>query len=165
MTLNAPLTDSQFNMWRAVFAYAHLDHKVDDEEIAFMARALEILPLNSEQKEQLERDIHVPRNIENLFEKITDQNDRADFFHYARMISWCDGDYSKQEQEITEKLRAIHADTLDWDKMVGEVQLQLEDEEGPTLEDQYAELSERGRKGIMESIADHYQTMHKKKRV
>ena len=46
--MSKTITESQFYMWRTLFAISHADNVVSDEEIRFMTEALEDLPFNAE---------------------------------------------------------------------------------------------------------------------
>lgn len=95
------LSESRFNMWRAVFALAHIDGRVVPEEFEFMGRYLNTVPLSEKQRQTLMRDMEKPGGDVGAFlEKVTEPGDQADFFQFARMICWCDGDYDAQEEAI-----------------------------------------------------------------
>jgi len=120
------ITESQFYMWRTLFAISHVDNIVTDEEMRFMIEALEDLPFSLEQKKILSDDIVNPQDIIEMFEKISNNRDQAEFFKFARELVWIDGDYGKEEQEIMLKLKRLHVESVDVDDLVGNVGLQLE---------------------------------------
>ena len=49
------ITDSQFYMWRTLFAIVHVDDMVTEEEVHFMAEALEDIPFTPDQIAMLRR--------------------------------------------------------------------------------------------------------------
>lgn len=129
MEAKGSVTESQFYMWRALFAMAHADDIVTDEEIRFMMEALEDIPFTPEQKNILKDDISVPQDIEVMFQKISDAKDQAMFFNFARDLVWIDGDYGEAEQEIMLKLKRLHIQNVDVDSLIGNVGLQLESDD------------------------------------
>lgn len=126
--MTSGVSESKFNMWRAIFALAHADHVVTHEERRFMHRALATEGFSETQKRILEEDMETPQNITEMFMKIREQADRSRFFYFARMLLWCDGDFAAQEQAILTRLQGIHNRTLDFGR-IGEVDLKLEDDE------------------------------------
>lgn len=100
-------------MWRAVFAMAHADHKVTDEEKAFMEGYLENVPFSDGQKSVLNLDMVEAQDVAAMFAEIINPEDRGQFFQFARELAWCDGDYNEQEQHIKDKLKALQMDDLD----------------------------------------------------
>lgn len=99
------VSESKFNMWRAVFAMAHADGIVTGEEEELLREFLSNTGFSDEQKNVLERDIMIPQQAGDFFHEITEQSDRDRFFYYARLISWCDGDFGKQEKQILDNLK------------------------------------------------------------
>lgn len=125
------ISDSQFYMWRTIFAVAHADDVVTNGEIRFMVEALEDVPFTEEQRRILTNDIAEPQDIEAMFEKISEPRDQAEFFGYARKLVWADGDFGKAERDILLKLKAIHVKNVDVDDLIGGVKMELEDDERP----------------------------------
>lgn len=123
------ITESQFHMWRTLFAIAHADGVVTNEEIRFMVEAMEDVPFSAEQKKTLNDDIKIAQNPEEMFGRIADVRDQARFFQYARDIVHVDGDYGKAEQELLLKLKRIHLQRADVDQLVGNVTLELTEPE------------------------------------
>ena len=120
------LTDSQFYMWRALFALVHADDVVTAEEVRFMAEILEDIPFNDDQRAILNKDITEAQDITAMFASITDPKDQAEFFEFARELVWVDGDYGAEEQEIMLKLKEIHVKNINIDDLVGSIDLELE---------------------------------------
>lgn len=114
-------------MWRTLFAVAHADHVVTDEEVRFMATALADIQFSDEQRDQLHEDAKNPQDIERMFRKITEQKDQAAFFKFAHELVHIDGDYGAEEQEIMLRLKELHVKTTDVDSLIGSVTLSLDD--------------------------------------
>ncbi len=127
--MSKTITESQFYMWRTLFAISHADNVVSDEEIRFMTEALEDLPFNEEQKEVLRDDIVNQQDIVEMFGKISNNRDQAAFFKFARELVWIDGDYGKEEQEVMLKLKRLHIENVDVDDLIGNMGLQLESDD------------------------------------
>jgi len=113
MTLNQSentggLPESRFFMWRAIFAMAHADHVVTDDERAFMENYLNNVPFSPVQKDILREDMAAPQNAGEMFSLITEPEDRGTFFQFARELVWCDGDLAAQEEVIKECLQSGH---------------------------------------------------------
>jgi hypothetical protein len=129
------LNESQFYMWRTLFALVHADHVVTREEQTFMESALDQLTLTDYQRSILVSDTMESSDIAEMFKRITEQNDRVEFFRHARILVWCDGDFDKQEQEILAQLTRTHASDVDFDKLVSEVSLSFDEgEKGLVIE-------------------------------
>ncbi|PCI56146.1 MAG: hypothetical protein COB36_05025 [Alphaproteobacteria bacterium] len=128
------VSDSRFYMWRTLFSVAHADNVVTDEEIAFMAHILEDIDFSDEQTTILKDDITHPKNVEDMFRGMTDQNDRKEFFSFARDLVWVDGDFGTQEQNVMVKLLQSHFEDIDFDELVGSVALEFE-EDMPRVDD------------------------------
>lgn len=123
------VTESQFYMWRTLFAVAHADNIVTDEEVRFMAEALEDVPFSDEQRAVLNEDVKHPQDIEAMFRGVSDVHDQAVFFKFARELVHIDGDYGKEEQEVMLKLEELHLQHANLDDLVGSVKLELEGDE------------------------------------
>ena len=126
------INDSQFHMWRAIFAVAHADGVVSDEEVRFMAETLEMLPFSEEQREILSKDTRDVQDVEEMFAGITDVADQAEFFKISHKLVHVDGDYGPEEQAMMLKLKGLHVREVNLDELVGRVDLQLEDDKPST---------------------------------
>jgi uncharacterized membrane protein YebE (DUF533 family) len=150
------LTDSQFYMWRTLFALSHADGVVSNEEVRFMVEALEDIPFSDEQKTLLRDDIKSPRDPLEMFAKVTDMRDQAKFFQFARDIVHVDGDYGKAEQDLLLKLQKLHIKTADVDKLVGKMDLELESEGAapskPTVKKKKSDILSSFRKKFLEDF-------------
>ena len=122
------LTESQFYMWRTLFAIAHADDVVTDEEVRFMAEAMEDVPFSDEQRALLNDDVKHAQDIEVMFAGVTDVHDQAAFFKFAHELVHIDGDYGMEEQAIMLKLKETHLQNANLDDLVGNVSLELEGE-------------------------------------
>lgn len=101
---NQALSQSRFYMWRAVFAIAHTDGRVTADEIAFAKNYLQNVTFSTEQKDVLLNDLAEPQDVKSLLEQVTDIADQADFFQFATMLGWSDGDASASEQKLIDRL-------------------------------------------------------------
>ena len=122
------LTESQFYMWRTLFALVHADNVIAPEEVRFMAEAFEDVPFTKDQRHILTGDIVTPRNVDEMFEKITDAEDRNQFFKHALELVHIDGEYTDPEKAIILRLQKKNSMNVDFDKLVAEVKLELEDD-------------------------------------
>ena len=109
------MNDSRFNMWRAVFAMAHVDGKVSAEEIAFAESYIAQAGFSDAQKEVLKADLHAPQKVGEMLAGVSEPSDQAEFFQFSQMLAWADGDYSVQEKAILERLSADQTDKVDAD--------------------------------------------------
>lgn len=109
------ITESRFYMWRAIFAMAHADGVVTDEETEFMKEYLNSLNFSDTQRNILKEDMAAPQSVPDMFSKITAQSDRSQFFYFARLLAWSDGDFDAQERAILDKLKVSHVAGLDMD--------------------------------------------------
>lgn len=100
------LSESRFFMWRAVFALAHADGQVTDEEKAFVENYLHYVPLSDAQKDRIRKDISEPQSVNAMLIGVSQQEDMADFFQFAQMLVRSDGSYDEQERAIVERLTA-----------------------------------------------------------
>ena len=106
MDNNQQLSESRFYMWRAVFAMAHVDGKVTQEELDFAEQYLERAPFTQEHREILKDDLAQPQNVGEMLMHVSDLSDQADFFQFSHMLAWADSDYSAREQGIMDRLNA-----------------------------------------------------------
>jgi len=121
------ITESRFNMWRCIFAVAHVDDDVSTAERILMHRIISDHPFSPEQKKTLLSDIEVRQDIIALFAQISDPSDRSLFFKKARDLVWADGDYGAQEQHIILELQRAHVLSSDFDAIAYEDSIELED--------------------------------------
>ena len=115
------ISESRFYMWRAVFAMAHADHVVKDEERDFMENYLANVAFSEQQKDILRTDMEEAQDVYEMFSQITAPEDQGQFFEFARELVWCDGDLDAQEEAIKEKLNADQMDKLGVARMENEL--------------------------------------------
>ena len=104
------LHEDRFYMWRAVVAMMHADGVVTPHELSFINSHIDDLPLSEDQNKILHDDIQTAQDPYEMFAHINNVNDKRDFFALARALSWCDGDFDKQERLIIETLEKSHMD-------------------------------------------------------
>lgn len=139
------ITASRFYMWRAIFALAHVDNVVTREERSFMNDVLGKVEFSADQRRTLEADMELGQNVADMFARVTDPEDRNKFFYFARMLVWSDGDFGAQEQKIMQTLQKAQLKTVDVDRAVQMVDLQIDDSEKYRLRQDYKEaMPERG---------------------
>jgi len=97
-------------MWRSLFAVAHADNFLALEEQGMLSSYLDTVPFSPAQLSVLREDMATPQNIEQMFGKITKQEDRDAFFELARKLVWCDGDLEVREQALLQRLEALKND-------------------------------------------------------
>lgn len=131
MSREAGVTDSQFHMWRTLFALAHVDRYVSNDELRFMAEVLEDIPFSEEQKNILAQDIKTPQDVFEMYCKIENDTDRVEFFRFAHDMVWADGDFGPEEQKIMLKLQQEQVRRTDVGDLVGKIDLALEGEYDP----------------------------------
>ncbi len=105
---NQTVSDSRFYMWRAVIAMVHADGVVTPHETAFIQDSIKDLGLSQKQIEILSDDLQTPQDSYIMFSKITDPEDKEDYFSLARAIGWSDGNFDKQEKLILKNLEKVH---------------------------------------------------------
>ena len=142
--MTGSVNESQFYMWRTLFAVAHADNVVTDEEIKFMAEILEEVQFTEEQTNILKDDIVNAKNISAMFAGITNPKDRIQFFEFARDLVWVDGDFASEEQSAMIDLYKQHMSDTTVDELVGKVSLELEDEQVSEDWQQHPEGKETG---------------------
>ncbi len=126
------VSQSRFFMWRTLFAVAHADNIVTDEEITFMASVLEDVAFTDGQNAILKDDLVNPKNVEEMFKSITNKEDRIEFFDFARDLVWVDGDFGSEEQGVMIRLLESHVKETNVDDLVGNVSLEFEQEPAQT---------------------------------
>lgn len=145
--MNSNLTESKFHIWRTLFAVAHADNIVTDEEVKFMVHVMDEIEFSPEQSEILKDDLHNAKNAEAMFMKITDQGDREQFFELARDLVWVDGEFDEQEKTVMVNLHKIHIKDTNVDTLIGNVKLELEEDQGTVLP---TETSDSKKGGFLE---------------
>jgi hypothetical protein len=140
-------------MWRTLFALAHVDRYVSNDELRFMAEALEDVPFSEEQKNVLTQDIKEPQDVFEMYKLIRDDTDRIEFFRFAHDMVWIDGDFGPEEQKIMLKLQEEQVRRTDVSDLVGKVNLKLEGEYDP---DENRRPKKRDAKKIIHSFRERF---------
>jgi len=98
---------SEFNMWRAVFAFSLVDRMLTVEEQALLAHYLNSVSFSPEQKNILRSDFATPQDVEKLYNRITDKKDKQRFCELARTLAWSKGDLDLQEKIILRRVSCL----------------------------------------------------------
>ncbi len=126
--MSTVINESQFYMWRTLFAIVHVDNVVANQEVTFMAEVLEDIPFSVDQIDVLRGDIVTAQDPAAMFALVTDPLDKARFFAFARELVWVDGRYVAEEQEKMIELEKAHLRDVDIDDLIGKVELEFEDD-------------------------------------
>lgn len=98
------MSDSRFHMWRAVFAMAHVDGNVTQEEVDFARNYLDRAMFSDAQKVVLSGDLIERQSVGEMLAFVSDPADQSDFFQFSQMLAWADGDYSAQEKVLVDRV-------------------------------------------------------------
>jgi hypothetical protein len=99
------LPESRFYLWRAVVAMAHVDSFLAPDEQGKLYNIFQEKPFSDDQLRTIREDVASPQNVEEMFSKISVEQDRVDFFIFSRALMWCDNDLDQQEIEIYNYLK------------------------------------------------------------
>lgn len=99
----AGISESEFNMWRAVFAFTYADNVLSLEEQELLGSYLSKVPFSAEQRNILKDDLREPKDCVKYYRKITNKEDKERFCVLARAIVWCEGNMADQEKAILKK--------------------------------------------------------------
>ena len=94
------LSDSEFNMWRAVFAFATVDGILTLEEQQLLQSYRHKVAFSMQQLETLRQDMSKQQDVMTLYQKISHPDHKKRFCILARALSWCKGDMDKQEKAL-----------------------------------------------------------------
>lgn len=103
----AGISDSEFNMWRAVFAFAYADNALSLEEQDLLSLYLKNVNFSYSQREILKSDLLVPKDVVALYRMIARPKDKERFCVLARAIVWCEGNMGEQEREILRRVSCL----------------------------------------------------------
>ena len=124
------ISDSQFNMWRAVIAIAHADGTVQPEEKAFLDKTLAKLDavynLSDAQRKTLTDEMQAPQSIATLLPLITEPENRSMLVHFGEILAWADNEISVDEEAILKKLHAGQMDSVEMNRLRADVRRQSE---------------------------------------
>ena len=98
------ITESEFYMWRAIYAFSLVDNVLSLEEQKLLKSYSNSVPFSQTQINILRNDFKKPQNVETLYYKITNPKDKERFCILARAIAWCEGNVDKQEEAILKKI-------------------------------------------------------------
>ena len=101
------LTDSEFYMWRALFAFAFMDDVMSAQEKALLRAYQSQAVFSADQLAVMRDDFRTPKDPSALFAKISNAQDRVRFCALARALMWCDGDPARQEVEILRRVGCL----------------------------------------------------------
>ncbi len=101
------VSQDEFSMWRAVFAFALADGKLTIEEQKILSHHIDSVDFSKEQLETLRADMNVKNDVEDLFSKIISPENKKKFCALARSLVWCDGDIAIQEKHILQHVKCF----------------------------------------------------------
>jgi len=104
---SAGVSESEFNTWRAVFAFTLVDHVLSLEEQKLLKSYKAQVPFSRSQLEILNADFEKPQDVEAFYRKITKAEDKKRFCVLARAVVWTDGDMDAQEIEILKRVSCL----------------------------------------------------------
>lgn len=102
------VSDDEFLMWRAVFAFALVDGTLSLEEQDILAGHLKNVPFSEEQLKTLREDMRSPQDVEVLCTAIQHPDNKTRFCELARTLVWSDGNIRQQEKEILKRVSCIN---------------------------------------------------------
>jgi hypothetical protein len=144
MAPSVKISDSEFAMWRAVFAFSLVDNMLSMEEQGLLRSYLNSVPFSPAQLEIIKADFMRPQNVEAMYKKITEPAHKKRFCVLARALVWCEGDMDLQEAEILRRVACI--------KGVDEAILR-ESRDHPNLENFHQKYAKAGLVGLMKTNA------------
>jgi hypothetical protein len=138
------ITESEFNMWRAVFAFTFVDSSLSLEEQELLAAYMKKVPFTPEQIDILKEDMENPdeRDVVQLYKRITRKQDKERFCVLCRAIVWSEGDMDAQERKILKKVSCLKDD-------VDEILSSTRDD--ARLNDYYQYYAKSGMLGLMKA--------------
>lgn len=127
-----PVTESFFNMWRAIIVMAHADGVIHPKEKEFfdkvfanMARAYALTP---QQAQTLDDDLKTAQNIDALLPQITDPEFRSLLLYFSQVVAWIDGNLSPDESELLRKLHAAFGKAQDTGEVMAKIRQDIADQ-------------------------------------
>ena len=150
-SVNPPgVSDSEFNMWRAVFAFALVDNNLSLEEQDVLRSYIVSTDFSPTQRETLKNDFLRPQNVETMYQKITEKEHKQRFCILARALVWSDGDMNKQEAEILRRVACMRG--------YPEEEHLRSSRGHPDVQDFYRHYAKAGAIGLMRRAAPGFQT-------
>jgi hypothetical protein len=108
------VSDDEFAMWRAVFAFAMVDGNLSLEKQKILSHHTRDVTFSKEHIVRLREDMKAPQDIEAIYCEIKIKAHQNQFCALARTLVWCDGDIGLQEKEILQHIGCIKSfDALD----------------------------------------------------
>lgn len=101
------VSNSEFNMWRAVFAFALVDNVLSIEEQDLLHSYLATVPFSPVELKTLRDDFNKKQDVEAMYKRITEQADKSRFCVFARALVWSDGDMDQQEASILKRVACM----------------------------------------------------------
>ena len=110
------MPESEFYMWRAIFAFAMADGELSADELDLLHEYKEYVHFSAHQLQILHDDFLYPQNVEYLYKQITQPEDKHRFCIMARALAWSEGDLDQQEERILKHVSCLgtkeHSDTF-----------------------------------------------------
>lgn len=103
------MNESEFYMWRSVFAFAMADHTMPPAELDLLNEYRAEAKFSPEQLVRLRDDFLYPHNPEEFYNSITDDRHKKRFCAMARALAWADGDLSKQDETILKRMTCLNS--------------------------------------------------------
>ena len=101
--------DSKYHMMRGMIALAWADGVLDPGEVVVLERFIENnRHLTPAQRVELKASIATPLSIKDVWDSITDMQDRARLIDVAGAIFHADGDYSASEKKVYDEMMDLH---------------------------------------------------------
>ena len=101
------VSESEFYMWRAIFAFAFVDTSLSLEEQELLHSYLAKARLSPEQKKVLSEDLLDPKDVVEMYHHITETQHKERFCVLSRALAWCEGDMDAQEARILSKVSCL----------------------------------------------------------
>ena len=140
MPSQSGISESDFYMWRAVFAFTYVDNVLSLEEQELLQTYLARVPFSKDQLNTLKQDLREPKDVVGLYKKITRAEDKERFCILARAIVWCEGDMLEQERAILKKVSCFDEEE--------EEELLHSTRRHPHLHDYYQQYAKAGMMGL-----------------
>ncbi|HEY8191756.1 MAG TPA: hypothetical protein VIG74_04970, partial [Alphaproteobacteria bacterium] len=109
------VSESEFYMWRAVFAFALVDGILSIEEQRLLQSYLAQVPFSHDQIRILREDFKKPQSLLQMYRHITEQKHRDRFCVLARALVWCEGEMNREERDVLAQFDCIMDSTVDID--------------------------------------------------
>ena len=138
----APISESEFFMWRAIFAFAYVDNMLSVEEQELLHSYLANVPFSNRQRIILKDDLRDPKDVSELYGHITRQEDKTRFCVLARALAWCEGDVTEQEKAILKKMSCMG--------VVEDQEILQKTRDHPHIEAYYQQYAKAGMMGLFQ---------------